>query len=215
MTSEIKPLKVYTHGGSGPNPYKVVILLNELGLPYEDIKISNPKEESFVKINPNGRVPAIEDPNTGLTIWESGAILEYIVETYDKENKVGATNTADKWALKQLLHFQMSGQGPYFGQAVWFQKFDKEAPSATERYNEQLLRVLGVVDNLLEGKEYFVGGKLTYVDIAFYPWSRIVSLPNYFLTTIWEKYEVEKTYPNFVAWFKRISALPSVQKAYA
>jgi glutathione S-transferase len=90
---------------------KVQFVLEELNLPYKAIVVPNPKDESFLKINPNGRLPAIIDHNAeDLTIWESGAILEYIVETYDKENKLNATTTADKWHLKQYLHFQMSGQ---------------------------------------------------------------------------------------------------------
>lgn len=74
------------------------------------IPIENPKDESFTKINPNGRLPAIEDPNTGLTLWESGAIIEYLIETYDKEHKLTFTSAPEKWQLKQYLHFQMSGQ---------------------------------------------------------------------------------------------------------
>lgn len=62
-------------------------------------------------INPNGRLPAIKDPNQDdLILWESGAIVEYIVDTYDKEGKLTLTSHADKWHLKQYLHFQMSGQ---------------------------------------------------------------------------------------------------------
>lgn len=74
------------------------------------IPIKDPKDESFTKINPNGRLPAIEDPNTGLTLWESGAIIEYLIETYDKEHKLTFTSAPEKWHLKQYLHFQMSGQ---------------------------------------------------------------------------------------------------------
>lgn len=72
--------------------------------------IADPKEDSFTKINPNGRLPAIEDPNTNLTLWESGAIVEYLVENYDKENKLTFTGLPEKYHLKQYLHFQMSGQ---------------------------------------------------------------------------------------------------------
>lgn len=111
-------------------------------------------------INPNGRVPAIKDPNTGLTLWESGAIVEYIVETYDKENKLNLTSVNDKWHLKQYLHFQMSGQGPYYGQAIWFHKYHSEqVQSAKDRYTEQTIRVFSVLNNILEGKEYLVGNK--------------------------------------------------------
>lgn len=70
------------------------------------------KKEPYEKINPNGRVPAIEDPNTGMTVWESGAIIEYLVDTYDKSNKLSyGDKTPEKYQCKSWLHFQMSGQG--------------------------------------------------------------------------------------------------------
>lgn len=96
------------------------------------------KQEPFVKINPNGRVPAIEDPNTGITLWESGAIIEYLIETYDKDHKISSASSPEKFLEKQFLHFQVSGQGPYYGQWAWFKIFHKEqVPSALERYEEQ------------------------------------------------------------------------------
>lgn len=72
--------------------------------------MDDPKEEWFTAINPNGRLPAIIDPNTGLTLWESGAIVEYLAGTYDKKGKLTVPDEAGKWHLKQYLHFQMSGQ---------------------------------------------------------------------------------------------------------
>lgn len=95
--------------GKEYHPAPIPQRLYELTL--QQIDIENPKDEEFRKINPNGRLPAIVDPNNNnLTLWESGAIAEYLVETYDKENKINATDAADKWHLKQFLHFQMSGQ---------------------------------------------------------------------------------------------------------
>ena len=135
-------------------------LMNHLAN-YRQIVIENPKSDEFVKINPNGRLPAIVDPNADLTLWESGAILEYIVETYDKEGKLKGTTANENWHIKQFLHFQMSGQGPYYGQAVWFHRFHSESvPSAKERYEKEILRVISVLDKVLEGKKYLVGNKL-------------------------------------------------------
>lgn len=116
-----KPIKLYSHPG-GPNPWKVAIILNALNLPYETtfMDFGDLKKQPFESINPNGRVPAIEDPNTGLTLWESGAIIEYLLETYDKGNTLSYTTAKEKWESKCWLHFQMSGQGPYFGQMAWF-----------------------------------------------------------------------------------------------
>ncbi len=84
----------------------------ELTIIPSQIDIADPKDPSFLKINPNGRLPAIVDSNTNLTIWESGAIAEYFAETYDKENKLSVPDSdkVNKWHLKELLHFQMSGQ---------------------------------------------------------------------------------------------------------
>lgn len=137
MTS-VKPIHLYSHGmnftvcsplytswwfyqAQGPNPWKVVILLEELGLPFETTykDMHTVKQPEYEKINPNGRVPAIEDLNTGITLWESAAIMEYLVDTYDKEKKFTYTTFPEKWHVKQWLAFQISGQGPYFGQAAW------------------------------------------------------------------------------------------------
>lgn len=112
--SSIKPIKVW--GAGGPNPPKVAILLEELDIPHEIVSIPFPdlKKPDFLKINPNGRMPAIEDPNTGLTLWESGAIVEYIVEKYDSAQKLSfAPGSNDAYLAKQWLFFQVSGQGPY------------------------------------------------------------------------------------------------------
>lgn len=121
------------------------------------------KKEPYLKINPNGRTPAIIDPNNAdLVLWESGAILEYLVETYDAERRAISfpLGTPERWHAQQFLHFQTSGQGPYFGQTTWFRKFHGEdVPSAKKRYDEQLVRVVGVLDGLLEGKTYLVGEK--------------------------------------------------------
>ena len=129
----------------------------------------------FTDVNPNGRVPAIHDPNTGVTLWESGAIVTYLVEQYDKENKVSypSSEMAQKHVANQWLHFQASGQGPYFGQSVWFRNFHAEKiPSAIERYEKEVKRVSAVLDCHLKksGTAYLTGDKCTYADLAFVPW---------------------------------------------
>lgn len=105
--SSLKP--IVTYGKAGPNPPKIIMILEELGLPYEAKDISFPelKQEAFLKINPNGRMPAIHDPNTGLTLWESGAIIEYLVEKYDTEHKISfEAGTLESYHAKQWLFFQ-------------------------------------------------------------------------------------------------------------
>ncbi|KPM44376.1 hypothetical protein AK830_g2176 [Neonectria ditissima] len=206
--SALEPIKIWVHG-KGPNPKKVIIILEELGIPYTAIPTPDPKADSFTKINPNGRLPAIEDPNTGLILWESGAIIEYLVDTYDKEHKLTFTSAPEKWHLKQYLHFQMSGQGPYYGQVAWFYFFHPEdVPTAKVRYQEQMVRVVQVLDKILEGKEWLVGGKCTYADLAFVPWNTFVPAVG---NTV-EKYEIETKYKNYWAWHQRMLARPAVQK---
>ena len=112
--STLQPIKVY--GAGGPNPPKIGYVLEELGLPYTVIDISFPelKQPEYLAINPNGRMPAIQDPNTGLTLWESGAIVEYLVERYDAERKISfEAGSLEREVARQWLFFQVSGQGPY------------------------------------------------------------------------------------------------------
>jgi len=210
--SGLKTITVYNHA-SGPNPKKIPIICNELGIPFEMIDISNPKEDSFTKINPNGRLPAIKDPNhDDIIVWESGAIVEYLVENYDKENKLTPTSFADKWHTKQFLHFQMSGQGPYFGQAVWFFKFQPDdVPQAKDRYADQFIRVIQVLDNMVKDKKYLIGDKITYADLCFIPWNKTIQM---MLPDLWAKYDIENKYPSFSAWYQRTCDRDSVKKVY-
>lgn len=203
----LKPIVLYGHG-PGPNPWKVVMVLEELNIPYENKIVDFPdmKKEPYESINPNGRVPAIEDPNTGITLWESGAILEYLVETYDKEHTISFdAGSKDYFLAKQWLHFQMSGQGPYFGQAVWFTRYHPEqVESAKERYYKEVRRVSGVVDKYLADKEYLVAGKFSYADLAFIPWFSLVGMFGV---------DLSQEFPHVDAWLNRQKARPAIAKA--
>ena len=86
-------------------------MLEELEIPYKTVEqeTSTIKQAPYTDINPNGRVPAIQDPNTGITLWESGAIIEYLVNEYDKEGKLHYFKSPEKYLTQQWLHFQMSG----------------------------------------------------------------------------------------------------------
>lgn len=194
----------------GPNPWKVVMILEELNIPYtlEVVQVADMKKEPFESINPNGRVPAIEDPNSGITIWESGAILEYLVDTYDKQHTISFTpGSKEYYEAKQWLHYQMSGQGPYFGQAVWFSRFHAEKlPSAIDRYMNEVRRVSGVLDRVLKDKEYLVGGKYSYVDAAFVPWYNVMS------RFAADQLKMETDFPHLKAWQDRITARPAIAK---
>ncbi|KAH6618845.1 glutathione S-transferas-like protein [Boeremia exigua] len=175
----MQPITIY--GKQGPNPPKVRILCEELGLPYTliDTLFSEVKTPAYLAINPNGRMPAIVDPNTSLTLWESGAIMQYLIDTYDVAGRLSfAPGSNDAHLARQWLHFQNSGQGPYYGQAVWFTKYHPEVvESARARYCREIERVTGVLDGHLraqeageDGGKWLVGGKCSYADLAFLPW---------------------------------------------
>jgi glutathione S-transferase len=190
--SDLKPITVYGEGG--PNPPKVAIILDELNIPKEikAIPFSDVKKPEYLAINPNGRLPAIYDSNTDLTLWESGAIVEYLVEKYDRDRKISfAPGSKEAYHAKQWLFFQTTGQGPYYGQAVWFMKYHPEKlPSAVDRYLNEIKRVTGVLEShLAKQKEehgskagfdgpWLVGNKLSYADLAWVPWQR--GLPRLF-----------------------------------
>ncbi|KAK0934282.1 hypothetical protein LTR29_014138 [Friedmanniomyces endolithicus] len=216
MSSNMKPIKLYSHAG-GPNPWKVAIFLNELDLPYETEFMQFPdlKKEPFESINPNGRVPAIEDPNTGMKVWESGAIIEYLLETYDESNKSGLlyTSGAAKWEQKSWAYFQMSGQGPMYGQRAWFTFYhpEKNLTSCLDRYGNEIKRILSVIDSHLKksGRPYLCGEHVSYADLMFVPWAWLTP------AIMGEGFadEWKKSYPEAWAWQQKLEERPAVSKA--
>jgi len=204
----VLPITLYSHPG-GPNPWKVALILEELGIPYENkfLDFVQVKQEPFVSVNPNGRVPAIEDPNTGLTLWESGAIVLYLIEQYDTEHKISYTDFPNKYHTQQWLFFQATGQGPYYGQRVWFERYHPEKiQSAIDRYTNEGRRVASVLESVLEKNDWLVGDKCTYADLSWLAWQRrALSL---FGEDLYEKY------PKVGAWIKRMEERPTVQKVY-
>lgn len=212
-----KPLKLYSHPG-GPNPWKVAIILNELKIPYETqiMDFSEMKNSPFERLNPNGRVPAIEDPNTGLTLWESGAIIEYLLENYDHDDSLSYASGKAKWEQRCWMHFQTSGQGPYFGQRAWFVLYhpEKDLKSCLDRYGNEIRRVLGVINSHLKetGRPYLVGDKCTYADLAFVPWHwLLLSPPNIMGKDFAKEWETE--YPEAWRWNQRLNGRPAVKAA--
>lgn len=213
MSSNIKPIKLW--GKGGPNPPKVAILMNELHLHHEIVPISFPdlKKPEYLAINPNGRMPSIQDPNTDLTLWESGAIIEYLIEKYDTDRKLSfEPGTNDYYLAKQWLFFQMSGQGPYFGQAAWFKKYHHEKlPSAIERYENEVKRVTGVLEMHLSKQDagadgpWLVGGKISYADLSFIPWQVIVQ------RVLGDEFDM-KEFPTTKKWLDKMNERPAVKQ---
>ncbi|KAI0698195.1 thioredoxin-like protein [Cerioporus squamosus] len=192
-----KQFTFYTHP-SGPNGWKVAFVLEELGLSYHSVYLDFGKKEQkgseHTQYNPNGRIPTLIDHHNGdFVIWESNAILLYLVDKYDKEHKA-------------------SGQGPYYGQVFWFKSSHPErVPSAVERYQNEILRVFGVLDGVLakQPSGWLVGGKLTVADLSFVMWDLLATTV---ALTDRTDVDVEKTYPAFYAWHQRLLRQASVAK---
>jgi len=206
---------LYTHKG-GPNGWKVAYVLQELGLTYHSIYLDFSKDEhkapEYTKFNPNGRIPAIIDhKNNDFVLWESNAIILYLIEKYDPEHKISVTDNLEKHLLNQWLFFQASGQGPYFGQHVWFTVYHTEkVPSAVERYKNEIYRVLGVLESVLSKQEWLVGGKFTVADVSFLPWD--LTSAGYFLK---DQLDFEKEFPATYKWHNAVLARPAVQEVLA
>ncbi|CDO72783.1 hypothetical protein BN946_scf184994.g36 [Trametes cinnabarina] len=209
-----KQFTLYSHV-LGPNGWKVAFVLEELGLTYETIYLDfargEQKSPEHTKYNPNGRIPTLIDhQNYDFVVWESNAILLYLVEKYDKENKLGVTNEEDKYKLLQWLFFQASGQGPYFGQAIWFMRYHAEHfPSAIERYQKETQRVYSVLESVLSKQEWLVGNKLTIADISFITWNRSA-----FLVILKDLpgVDIQKDYPSVYKWHQKLVERPAVKK---
>lgn len=159
------------------NGVKVSIALEELGLPYEAHRVTlsetDVKSPEFLSLNPNGKIPAIIDPHgpggTPIALWESGAILVYLAE---KTGRLLGRTDADKYQVLKWVMFQMGGVGPMFGQVGFFVKFagaQIEDPRPRQRYVDEAKRLLNVVENALEGREW-IAGEYSIADIALAPW---------------------------------------------
>ena len=129
----------------------------------------------------------------------------YLIEVYDTKKELTHTDFQQRHLQNQWLFFQVSGQGPYFGQAGWFNVLHHERiPSAIERYNNEIKRVLGVLDGALEGKQWLVGDKMTYADLSFVTWNeRVDSVVG---CAPEDKF---KGFPNVQTWHARMISLPS------
>jgi GST-like protein len=163
-----------------PNGVKVSIALEEMGLPYEAHAVNIMKNESwtpeFLSLNPNGKIPAILDPDgpggQPLGLWESGAILQYLAE---KTGKLIPADPVARWHTIQWVHFQMGGLGPIFGQLGFFHKFagkDYEDKRPRDRYVNESKRLLGVVETRLKDRAWIMGDDFTIADVAMIGWVR-------------------------------------------
>lgn len=194
----------YAHGC--PNPHKVSIALEELGLPHRheivEIWQGVGTAPEFLAVSPNGKVPVIVDEEAGLTIYESNAILLYLA---DKAGRLVPAAGAERWRAIQLLFFQASSIGPMYGQRAHFALFNRDRSAyASERYVAEAARLTSVLDRLLEGRDWFLDD-YSIVDIAHFGWLWC-GLHHGF------GYD---DYPNVRRWFDRVAARPAVQRGVA
>ncbi len=192
-------LTLYT--AATPNGYKVSVALEELVLPYEvhrlDLMKGEQKQQWFLDICPNGRVPAIVDD--GFAVFESGAILVYLAE---KTGQLMPVDAASRSRVMQWLMFQMGGVGPMMGQAnVFFRYFPEKIPAAIARYQGECRRLFTVLDGQL-GKTEYLAGDYSIADIANWCWTRTAS---------WSGVEVDGL-PNLARWQAAIAARPAAQR---
>ena len=142
---------------------------------------------------------------------QSGAIILYLVEQYDKEGRISYDSLPEKYLTWQLLMFQVSGQGPYFGQATWFARFHPEKiQSATDRYVNEIDRVMGVLDIALKDRDWLVGDKCTYADLSFVTWAEVGKG----LLAQLNKLDILDKYPNHNRWMAAMNQREVVKKVH-
>ena len=196
-----------------PNGVKASIALEETGLDYEPHLVTladaDVKSPEFLSLNPNNKIPAIIDPNgpNGETValWESGAILIYLAE---KTGQLMPTDGAAKYDVLKWLMFQMGGIGPMFGQMGFFVKFagsEIEDPRPRERYVGEARRLLAVLEDALEGKDW-IAGDYSIADIAIAPWLRALDFYEAKGLVGWDALK------NVPAYLERFVARPAVAR---
>jgi len=211
-----RPLLLYTAGT--PNGRKVSVLLEELrltyGLDYDVHKITlsenTQKEPWFLKMNPNGRIPVLVDcAREGFTVFETGAILVYLEQHYDKERRFSfdPVRQADDYSeMLQWVFWAHGGLGPMQGQANHFRNAAPEAiPYAQKRYRDETERLYGVLEMRLANRDHLAGagrGRYTIADINAYPWVAGHK---------WAGIETLDGWPNMKRWMEMISDREGVQ----
>ncbi|KAA2235313.1 glutathione S-transferase N-terminal domain-containing protein [Salinarimonas soli] len=201
---------IQLHYWPTPNGWKISIMLEECGLPYDVIPVNIGKGDQFtpdfLRISPNNKMPAIVDPDgpggEPISVFESGAILQYL------GRKTGLLYPGDERArveVDQWLMWQMGGFGPMLGQTHHFRIYAPEkVPYAIERYTNETNRLYGVLDRRLADRA-FVAGDYSIADIAIVSWAKL-----------WERQGQQiDGFPNVKRWLETILARPAVQRGLA
>ena len=198
-----------------PNGVKASIMLEEIGLPYEVHLVDIMKNETwtpdYLSLNPNGKIPAILDPDgpggQPLALWESGAILVYLAE---KTGKLIPTDPAARYETLAWVFWQMAAVGPMFGQVGFFHKFagkDYEDKRPRDRYVAESRRLLGVLEDRLKDRAFIMGDDFTIADIALIGW--VNNLVTFYEAGDLVEYGSLTAVP---AWVERCLARPAVER---
>ena len=209
------PDRLQLFGLPTPNGVKVSIMLEECGLPYEahriDIMANESHDPAFLALNPNGKIPAIYDPDgpggRPLALFESGAILIYLA---DKTDRFLPEDPGRRYEAIQWLMWQMGGAGPMFGQLGFFHKFagkDYEDKRPRDRYAAESSRLLAVLDGRLDGRTWIMGDDYSIADISLLGWIR--NLIGFYDAAEMVGFD---RFSNVQAWLERGLARPAVQR---
>jgi GST-like protein len=191
---------------TSPNARKILIALEELAVPYNlvwtNISEGDQFRPEFLKVNPNGKIPAIIDRDGPITVFESGAILLYLAQKFSKLLPQAPARRAEAMSW---LAWQVGGQGPMCGQAAHFlshaAKNDIEQPYAKERYAREARRHYEVLDAHLASREW-IAGEFSIADIACFPWTRVAKGHGLMLDE----------FPNVARWSNAIAGRPSARR---
>jgi GST-like protein len=201
-------IDVYT--ADTPNGVKVSIALEELEVPYRvhriDLGAGEQKRPEFLRLNPNGRIPVIVDPDgpggVPLSVFESGAILWYLAEKFPGLMPRDAT---ERVRALEYSFFQVGGIGPMFGQAGWFARHSEQVPLAIERYQTEAQRLTAVLESRLQSAPWLAGQTYSVADIMSFGWLRA---PQYAGVRL-------DVYPAVKDWVGRMAARPAVARGLA
>ena len=200
-----------------PNGWKVSIALEEMGLPYEmrpvNIGAGEQFAPEFLRISPNNRMPALEDPDGPgggpLSVFESGAILQYLAQ---KTGRFGGEDARGRIEVAEWLFWQMGGLGPMAGQTHHFRQYapamvadSRQTAYGAIRYTNETRRLYGVLDRRLAGREFVAGGAFSIADMAIWPW-----------TASWRNQGIDlDAFAEVKRWSEAVGARPAVQRGMA
>jgi GST-like protein len=187
---------------AGPNPRKITILLEELGIEYKwklvDGYKGEHKQPEYLAVNPNGRLPALHDSDGDLVLWESGAILQYVAEKF---GRFLPSSGPERYHTLKWLFFQCT-HAPYLGNAHLYRVlYDEPRPFEIKRFTIESERIYKVLEEQLAKEPYVAGKEYSIADMAWYPWIQYHE---------WQGQDLRK-FPSIAAWFSNIGERPAVK----